>query len=215
MITINTRKYTFTDFVQVLEQIEALEKARFIETTGIWSYYQILKHCTDHLQFSMTGFPYTYSPFLRKTVGKYLLSKLLERGYMLPDGYNGQIETFRIEGDDKEALLQLKATIYSFRKFNKDFAIHPLYDVMDKPTWERFHSIHIANHLSFVEIFPLELELGDYAEETFFNVKEQVDTPHFLSVNSLNKLETQDGMITKRNTKSKTKIKPVIQKRKR
>ena len=98
---------------------------QFVETTGAWSYYQILKHCTDHIEFSMSGFPYTYSPFLRKTVGKYLLSKLLERGYMLPDGYNGQLETARIEGDDRLALSQLKAAIYSFRKFNKDFAIHP------------------------------------------------------------------------------------------
>jgi hypothetical protein len=200
MITINARKYVFTDFVQVLEQIDILERTQFVETTGAWSYYQILKHCTDH-------------PFLRKTVGKYLLSKLLERGYMLPDGYNGQLETARIEGDDRLALSQLKAAIYSFRKFNKDFAIHPLYDTMDKPTWEKFHSIHIANHLSFVEIFPIELEFDDNLQDTFF--QQGVSTPKILSVSSLSKLEAQDGMIRKRKSKSKTKIKSVVQKRKR
>ena len=213
MITINARKYVFTDFVQVLEQIDILERTQFVETTGAWSYYQILKHCTDHIEFSMSGFPYTYSPFLRKTVGKYLLSKLLERGYMLPDGYNGQLETARFEGDDRLALSQLKATIYSFRKFNKDFAIHPLYDTMDKPTWEKFHSIHIANHLSFVEIFPIELEFDDNLQDTFF--QQGVSTPKILSVSSLSKLEAQDGMIRKRKSKSKTKIKSVVQKRKR
>ena len=213
MITINARKYVFTDFVQVLEQIDILERTQFVETTGAWSYYQILKHCTDHIEFSMSGFPYTYSPFLRKTVGKYLLSKLLERGYMLPDGYNGQLETARIEGDDRLALSQLKAAIYSFRKFNKDFAIHPLYDTMDKPTWEKFHSIHIANHLSFVEIFPIELEFDDNLQDTFF--QQDVSTPKILSVSSLSKLEAQDGMIRKRKSKSKTKIKSVVQKRKR
>jgi hypothetical protein len=195
MITINARKYVFTDFVQVLEQIDILERTQFVETTGAWSYYQILK------------------PFLRKTVGKYLLSKLLEKGYMLPDGYNGQLETARIEGDDRLALSQLKAAIYSFRKFNKDFAIHPLYDTMDKPTWEKFHSIHIANHLSFVEIFPIELEFDDNLQDTFF--QQGVSTPKILSVSSLSKLEAQDGMIRKRKSKSKTKIKSVVQKRKR
>ena len=213
MITINARKYVFTDFVQVLEQIDILERTQFVETTGVWSYYQILKHCTDHIEFSMTGFPYTYSPFLRKTVGKYLLSRLLERGYMLPDGYNGQLETARIEGDDRLALSQLKAAIHSFRKFNKDFAIHPLYDTMDKPTWEKFHSIHIANHLSFVEIFPIELEFDDNLQDTFF--QQDVSSPKILSVSSLSKLEAQDGMIRKRKSKSKTKIKSVVQKRKR
>lgn len=61
MIAINTRKYVFTDFVQVLEHIENLERTQFVETTGVWSYYQILRHCTEHIQFSMTHFPYTYS----------------------------------------------------------------------------------------------------------------------------------------------------------
>ena len=215
MITINARKHTFTDFVQVLEQIEILEKARFVETTGTWSYYQILKHCTDHIQFSMTSFPYTYTPFLRKTVGKYLLSKLLERGYMLPDGYNGQIDTARIEGDDKVALLQFKSAIYLFRKFNKEFAIHPFYDAMDKPTWEKYHSIHIANHLSFVEIFPLQLEVDDYLEETFSPIIQDTLASPFLFINSLNKLEAHDGLITKRKSKPKSKMKSMIQKRKR
>lgn len=215
MITINARKYTFTDFVQVLEQIEILERTQFVETTGVWSYYQILKHCTDHILFSMTNFPYTYNSFLRKTVGKYLLSKLLERGYMLPDGYNGEIETERIEGDDKLALQQLKSAIYSFRKFSREFAIHPLYDIMDKPTWEKFHSIHIANHLSFVEIFPMQMEYEEDIEELQTqnkNIQEQKSFS-FLSIHSLSELEAEDGVITKR--KSKAKLKPVTRKRKR
>ncbi len=115
MIAINTRKYVFTDFVQVLEHIENLERTQFVETTGVWSYYQILRHCTEHIQFSMTHFPYTYNPFLRKTVGKYLLARILERGYMMPDGYNGEIETVRIEGDDKVALMQLKRVDYCIK----------------------------------------------------------------------------------------------------
>jgi len=213
MIAINTRKYVFTDFVQVLEHIENLERTQFVETTGVWSYYQILRHCTEHIQFSMTHFPYTYNPFLRKTVGKYLLARILERGFMLPDGYNGEIETVRIEGDDKVALMQLKRSIYAFRKFNREFAIHPLYDVMDKPTWEKFHSIHIANHLSFVEIYPIEMEYGEEVEERITQSIHKQNTSPILSIHSLRTLEAQDGMNTKR--KSKTKIKTVTQKRKR
>lgn len=213
MIAINTRKYAFTDFVQVLEQVEILERARFVETTGVWSYYQILRHCTEHIQFSMTHFPYTYNPFLRKTVGKYLLARILERGYMMPDGYNGQIETVRIEGDDRIALLQFKAAIFAFRKFNREFAIHPLYDVMDKPTWERFHSIHIANHFSFVEIFPIEMEYEEDVEEIITqNIQKQNSSP-ILSIHTLSKLEAQDGMSLKK--KSKTNPKAVTRKRRR
>jgi hypothetical protein len=215
MITINARKHTFTDFVQVLDQIGILERTEFVETTGAWSYYQILKHCTDQINFSMFGFPYTYSPFLRKTVGKYLLSKLLERGFMLPDGYNGQMETARIEGDDKNALTQLKSAIYTFRKFNKDFAIHPLYDIMDKPTWEKFHSIHIANHLSFVETFPIELELEENVEEAFFSASQNSSNSKILSIHSLSKLEALDEATIKRKSNSKSKMKSVVQKRKR
>ncbi|MBK8394851.1 MAG: DUF1569 domain-containing protein [Leptospiraceae bacterium] len=214
MIAINTRKCVFTDFVQVLEQIEVLEKTQFVETTGVWSFYQILRHCTEHIQFSMTQFPYTYNPFLRKTVGKYLLAKILDRGYMMPDGYSGQIETVRIEGDDKLALSQLKSAIYAFRKFHRDFAIHPLYDEMDKPTWEKFHSIHIANHLSFVETFPIEMNYEDGLEEKIFeqNLQTEKQLP-ILTIHSLNKLEAQDGLVGKR--RSKSKMNSVVRKRKR
>lgn len=213
MVTVNTRKYSFTDFVQVLEHIEILERAPFIETTGAWSYYQILTHLAEHIHFSMTTFPYTYTSVLRKTVGKYLLSKILERGFMLPDGYNGQLETERIEGDDKVALLQLKSAIYSFRRFNREFAIHPLYDIMDKPTWERFHSIHIANHLSYVEIFPMQMDFNEEVDEWQAKGQNQPKPSPFLSIQSVTKLEAHDSLISK--TKEKNKMKTAIRKRKR
>ncbi len=132
---------------------------------------------------------------------------------MMPDGYNGEIETVRIEGDDKVALMQLKRVIYAFRKYNREFAIHPLYDVMDKPTWEKFHSIHIANHLSYVEIFPIEMEYEEVIEERITESIQKEHTNPRLNVHTLSKLEAQDGMSIRR--KSKTKIKTVTQKRKR
>lgn len=213
MLTINARKYVFTDFVQVLEHIEVLEQSQFVETTGNWSFYQILKHCTDHIQYSMIGYPYIYNSILRKTAGKYLLSKLLERGFMLPDGYNGEAETNRIEGDDKKALLDLKSSIYSFRRFNREFAIHPLYDTMDKPTWEKFHSIHIANHLSFVEIFPMQIELREDIEEFLTQSIQRANTSTYKTISTLSKLEALDEMMIKKKTKNQKNS--ITKKRKR
>ncbi len=84
---------------------------------------------------------------------------------------------------------------------------------MDKPTWEKFHSIHIANHLSYVEIFPIEMEYEEVIEERITESIQKEHTNPRLNVHTLSKLEAQDGMSIRR--KSKTKIKTVTQKRKR
>ncbi|HMV43288.1 MAG TPA: DUF1569 domain-containing protein [Leptospiraceae bacterium] len=211
MTAIFIKRYTFTNLDQVLDHLAILEKSNYIETTGLWSFYQILTHCKDHIHYSMNGFPYYYAAFFRKTLGKYLLSKLLKRGYMEPNGYNGDTISNRVEGNEMQALNELREAIYAFRSFNGEFASHPMYDKMDKATWEKFHSMHIANHLSFVEYLPEKMRMKDSVSENL-GKEEPISKPS-IPVTTLSKLEAMDAMIRKPVPKSKGKIKNVIQKR--
>lgn len=213
MLATNTQRYMFSNFDQVLDHLSLLESSDYIETTGVWSYYQILSHCKDHILYSMIGFPYYYAAFFRKTIGKYLLAKLLKRGYMEPNGYNGEMKTTRIEGDEQKALVELKEAIFSFQKYNKEFATHPIYDKMDKATWEKFHSMHIANHLSFVEFRPERMRLKDSVAEAFGKEQAGTISKPSVPVTTLSKLEAMDAMIRKPTPKPRGKIKNVIQKR--
>ena len=75
---------------------------------------------------------------------------------------------------------------------------------------KKFHSIHIANHLSYVRNFSTELELEEFKQRLFFKTNDSVDSSRFLSIS---KLEEQDGIVTKRKNKSKTKIKSLFKKK--
>ena len=81
MITKNLRKYAFTDFVQVLAQIETLENTNFVETTKL-VLLPDFKALSDHIQYSMHGFPYIYTPFYERQSEGIFIKNSRERFYV-------------------------------------------------------------------------------------------------------------------------------------
>ncbi|HMV76679.1 MAG TPA: DUF1569 domain-containing protein [Leptospiraceae bacterium] len=136
-----------------LEDVEAelnyLDGAGSIQTSGLWTYYQILSHMNDAVHFSMTGFPSVLPGFIRKTVGRYMFKKLIKTGIMKPGYLNPSAPKKREEGDARLMLQKLRSTLNDFKNYNGEMSVHPIFDRLSKEDYTKLHSIHFSLHLSF------------------------------------------------------------------
>lgn len=131
-------------------ELDELELADEIETSGKWTYYQIIVHITDSIYSSLYGYPGLMPWIVRKTIGRLVLARILADGKMNPGYYNPSTPKEKVEGDAISALGRLRECIKEFKNWDGKFSVHPIFDVMDKQTWEKLHCIHASLHLSFV-----------------------------------------------------------------
>ncbi|MDX1961138.1 MAG: DUF1569 domain-containing protein [Leptospiraceae bacterium] len=143
------RKIQFVSFNDLESDLASLEISGIVQTTGIWSFYQILEHIDDNLQNSMHGFPVLFPSLIRKTIGKIGLNYLFYKGVMDSGYWNPLTAKYRIEGDERVMLQKLKSTIDEYRKFNGLFALHPVFDQLTKNEWDKLHLMHFSLHLSY------------------------------------------------------------------
>lgn len=136
-----------------LDDVEAelnyLDGAGSIQTSGLWTYYQILSHMNDAVHFSMTGFPSVLPGFIRKTVGRYMFKKIIRTEVMKPGYLNPSAPKKREEGDARLMLQKLRSTLSEFKNYNGEMAVHPIFDRLSKEEFTKLHSIHFSLHLSF------------------------------------------------------------------
>ncbi len=145
------RNLRFKNLNDAVNELQRLDKGKVV-TAKLWSYYQILNHCADSLEFSMSSYPRVMPSFIRKTIGKFFFKKLMKDGYMKPGSPNPGAPKKREEGDVVSALKRLRNSISIFTKYEGPFGIHPIFDELTKSEWEKLHTFHIANHLGFADI---------------------------------------------------------------
>ncbi|MCB1176387.1 MAG: DUF1569 domain-containing protein [Leptospiraceae bacterium] len=166
------------NFEDLERELEHLEQAEKIETSGVWSFYQILLHISNFIHYSMHGYPVMLPAIFRKTIGRFYFKRLMKKGVMEPGGYNPSTPKIREDGGIKPVLQKCKEVINDFKIFEGEFAPHPVFDKLDKSTWEKFHSIHASLHLSFVhpeyrevEIIPAEESVSQEEEKPIEKAK--------------------------------------------
>lgn len=147
------REVRFTSLAQALEELHQLEK-RTVRATGTWNLYQVLNHCAQSIEYGMTGFPEMKPAILRHTIGRIALNKFLGQGYMshnLKDPIPGAplLET---EGKLAEAYDRIEKAITSFLAYQGPLHPHFMYDQVPKPDFDKANAMHIANHLSTMEV---------------------------------------------------------------
>lgn len=120
-----------------------------VETTGRWSYFQILSHLAKAVEGSMLG-TRRPMPFWKKYIlGPFLYRLFVLRG-SIPGGIKGR-PMERTEGDESQALAQLRAALEAFEKFNGPFSDHPILGPLSKKQWGNFHPLHFANHIRWAQ----------------------------------------------------------------
>lgn len=126
-----------------------LSKSNKVETMQ-WSLYKILVHCTQTIEYSMTGYPKMKPKFIQQTVGKIAIRKFLNQGFMkhsliapVPDA--PMIDN---EGDVELAMEKLISTIDKFMGSKSELYPHLLFGKLAKDEYDKYFSMHIADHLT-------------------------------------------------------------------
>ena len=143
------RELKFRTFDDARKELENLQKGP-VETTGHWSYFQILSHLAKATEGSMKGVKREMSWWNRHVKGPLSLQAMWLQGY-IPVGIQGP-PAERVEGDEKQALEQLLKALGDFEKFEGVLSDHPRLGSIGKEGFHRFHVLHMANHLGYAKL---------------------------------------------------------------
>lgn len=145
------REVRFSDLSEVESELDRLVRAKAVQTSGTWSFSQILNHIAEAIEQSMSKYPMLLPAVIRKTLGQWSFSRMTRRGFMAKGIFNPNAPRKFAEGDSQAAMKRLRKALKTFREYNGSMAVHPLYDQLKKSDFEKLHTMHIANHLSYVE----------------------------------------------------------------
>jgi hypothetical protein len=144
------RHLKFNSFEDALVELENLERGP-VETTGLWSFYQILTHCAESLEFCVSRYPGEAPWIIRATIGRLAFKDLMRKGFFRPGTMNPRASKKREEGDEKSAMARLRKAIADFQTYTGPMARHPFYGKIGREDFERLHIFHLAHHLGFAK----------------------------------------------------------------
>lgn len=141
------RSLSFASVDQVMQEVDRLLAGH--TTVGNWSLGQICSHLERAVDGSVTGFAERAPWPLRKTIGPWLLKRILRTGSFpklikLPKRYEP-----RPGSDARTEAEALRAALARYVAHPGPFAWHPLADVNSREMWDQLHCIHCAHHLGF------------------------------------------------------------------
>ena len=144
------QKIVLSSLKEALSFLEKIEN-RDLSVGGDWDINQIFHHCSQSIEYSMSGYPINKNILFRKTIGKIVLSKFLSQGYMshnLNDPIPGAPNLPEKTQSFTDGLSRLKEAIKTFQTYDKKTAPHFVYDEVSHEEYDRIHAMHLANHLS-------------------------------------------------------------------
>ena len=136
---------------EVKAELNKLEKAGSPKTEGGgWSAAQVLIHCAQSIEYSLTGYPSNKSALFRGTVGRLVLRKFLKQGFMshnleapVPNAPELPATATLAEG-----LTRLRKAIADFQAAQGEPAPHFAYGPVTRAQYDQIHAFHVANHLA-------------------------------------------------------------------
>ena len=134
---------------------DALRKLRTEAATAVtppnasFSLHQLLVHCAQSIEYSLTGYPQMKPAWLRATV-RLVRGRFLARGAMrhnLTAPVPGAPALPR-EGDMEAAWARLLAALDRFEAHTEPLRDHFMFGRLTKAEYERIHAMHLADHLN-------------------------------------------------------------------
>ncbi|MBK7579426.1 MAG: DUF1569 domain-containing protein [Myxococcales bacterium] len=116
---------------------------------GAWSYSEVLQHCAQSIEYSLSGYPELRSGFFRATLGRLAKAKFLSAGRMRHDlgaavpGAPALDPALPVP-DARARLLEAMA---KFDAFSGELQDHLAYGACSRAEYEQLHAMHVANHL--------------------------------------------------------------------
>jgi hypothetical protein len=147
------RELKFKNLNDVRSELNRLAQGP-VETTSVWSYYQILTHCATVIENTMKGIEPEMTWLHKYVVGPSFFRKNASDG-SIPAGIKGRPEVApekREEGDEKAALARLHKAMDDFERFEGKFSLHRRLGKLKKHQWIHFHAMHTANHIGYAKL---------------------------------------------------------------
>jgi hypothetical protein len=131
-----------------LRALDRLERARQVDVSGPWSAHQILVHCAQSVEFSLSGYPRQRSSLFKATVGRVALRTFLRRGRLKHDRTAAIPEAPPLlDGTLGAGCARLRAAFEAFLAFEAPPMPHFAYGAVTKAEYEALHAMHLADHL--------------------------------------------------------------------
>ena len=144
------RELLFQTLGQAMAEVKTLTQARSLTSSTPWTLPQTLVHAAQSIEYSMTGFPQPKSALYQHTVGSAAFAIFDLRGRMthsLVDPIPGA-PPVDASIDLYQAVERLEIAVARFRAWTAPLQAHFAYGTLTKPSYERAHAMHLANHLS-------------------------------------------------------------------
>ena len=141
------RTLRFTGLDDVLTELNGFEPGA-TQTTGVWSYSQILNHCADELE-SVVRDVKPYPWLVRFLFANIARKKFLKAGFYTRPPFAGR-GGFNMEGNERTALIRIKKVIADFKALPGPTVFHPFYGRILKGECEKLIAYHTAHHFGFI-----------------------------------------------------------------
>lgn len=138
------------NLVQARESLLKLRaSATSVPSRGM-SLHQVLLHCTQSIDYSLTGFPQMKPKLVRVTIGSLVAGRYLSRGRMSHnlDAPVPGAPKLPAEGDLNAAWDGLFAALDRFERHASPVHEHFIFGTLSKQDFGRLHAMHIADHVS-------------------------------------------------------------------
>lgn len=140
------RQLDFTDFSQVLADIERLQRQGY-DRAATWDLAQTCEHLAFFIESSIDG-PNYHVPWIFKVLfGRMFLKRILNQRTMKPGVPTPQKPLPLPGGNVEAAVARLKNAIDRFQKHEGDYFPSPFFGRMTPEEWRELHLIHCAHHL--------------------------------------------------------------------
>ena len=130
---------------EVLAALEGIDG----EVDGPWSLAQVLVHCAQSVELSVSGYPSPRGWVVRRLIGPRFMARFLRQGFMTHDRA-APIPGAPALGEPTlaEGIARLRSAITRFDAHEGPLAPHFAYGEVDKPSYEGLHAMHVADHLA-------------------------------------------------------------------
>ncbi len=115
---------------------------------GRWTAGQVLVHCAQSVEFSLTGFPQARGFLVQKVVGPLVMRRFLAKGALSHD-VAAEIPGAPALGSPslEEGKARLIKAIADFRAHQGPLQPHFAYGPVERGPYEALHAMHFADHL--------------------------------------------------------------------
>ncbi len=150
---ISARDLKYRSVREAASDLRILKNVTFRPESG-WTLYQVVRHLSEFIDSSMTGFSFQHPWLIRRTIGRLFLMYYRENGY--PSHPAVHPPHHPAGGDTDAALDELDRITERFEYHEGSLAEHPFYGRMTYEEWHLWHLWHIEKHMSLLN--PAESE---------------------------------------------------------